>query len=101
MSVSILIPTALRQFTEGLAEVKTEANTVRAALSHLTETYTDLHKHLFTEQETLRTFVNVYVNEDDIRQKDGLDTKLANNDTVMLVPSIAGGSFLANSSYAG
>ena len=91
MAVAILIPTALRQFTDGLSEVSVEAKTVREALKGLTAKYVDLQKHLFTNEETLRSFVNVYVNEDDIRQKNGLDTPLAGNETLMLVPSIAGG----------
>ncbi len=92
MYVTILIPTALRQFTDGLSEVRVEAKTVGEALNGLTAQYRDLQNHLFTDTKTLRSFVNVYVNEDDIRQKKGLATPLANNDTIMLVPSIAGGS---------
>jgi adenylyltransferase/sulfurtransferase len=94
MSVTIVIPTALRLFTDGLSEVSVEAQTVAQALNELTAKYTDLQKHLFKDSETLRSFVNVYVNEEDIRQKSGLATPLVNNDTVMLVPAIAGGSSL-------
>ena len=65
---------------------------MRRLLSALTTTYPDLQKHLFSEQNKLRNFVNVYVNEDNIRQKNGLETSLAPNDTIMIVPSIAGGS---------
>jgi len=92
MSVTILIPTALRLFTDGLSEVSVEADTVGGALTELAAKYTDLQKHLFTDNKTLRSFVNVYVNEEDIRQKNGMETPLAANDTVMLIPSIAGGS---------
>jgi sulfur-carrier protein adenylyltransferase/sulfurtransferase len=92
MAVTILIPTALRQFTDGSSEVSVEAKTVGEVLNALTVKYADLQKHLFTDNKTLRSFVNVYVNEDDIRQKNGLDTPVTERDTVMLVPSIAGGS---------
>jgi len=92
MAISILIPTALRQFTDDLSEVNVEAKTVREALDKLTETYVDLQKHLFTDMNALRSFVNIYVGEDDIRQKEGLATTLGDNDTIMLVPSIAGGT---------
>ena len=92
MSITILIPTALRQFTDEQSEIHAEANTVAAALSELTAKFPDIQKHLFTEQNTLRNFVNIYVNEDNIRQKNGLETALAPNDTIMIVPSIAGGS---------
>lgn len=92
MSVSLLIPTALRSFTDGLSEVNVEANTVEEALHALTARFVDLQRHLFTDQNTLRSYVNVYLNEEDIRQKQGLQTALSDGDTVMLVPSIAGGS---------
>jgi len=94
MQITILIPTALRLFTEGLSEVNVEGQTVKEALQALTTQYVDLQKHLFKDQDTLRSFVNVYVNEDDIRQKDGLATRLVDHDTVMLIPSIAGGCFM-------
>ena len=92
MAVTLLIPTALRQFTDGNSEVNVEAATVKEALDALSVRYVDLKKHLFNEAGNLRSFVNVYVNEDDIRQKSGLDTAVKADDTVMLVPSIAGGS---------
>jgi adenylyltransferase/sulfurtransferase len=91
MDVKIMIPTALRQFTDGLSEVSVEAKTVGEALNGLTEKYIDLQQYIFTDNKTLRSYVNVYVNEDNIRQKSGLDTLLANNDIILLVPSIAGG----------
>lgn len=92
MSVSVLIPTALRSFTDGLSEVSVEAGTVEEALHALTERFVDLQRHLFTDKNALRSYVNVYLNEEDIRQKDGLQTALSDGDTVMLVPSIAGGA---------
>lgn len=92
MSVTILVPTALRQFTEGASSVDVAAATVGEALAELTNQFGDLKKHLFAPENKLRNFVNVYVNDDNIRQKNGLDTLLSDNDTIMLVPSIAGGS---------
>ncbi|MGA2141946.1 MAG: molybdopterin-synthase adenylyltransferase MoeB [Brevinematales bacterium] len=92
MANLILIPTALRQFTDGLGEVEVEAKTVGEALDKLTGNYADLKRHLYNEQNKLRSFVNVYVNEEDIRQKNGLETQLGKGDTIMLVPSIAGGA---------
>jgi len=93
MAVTLLIPTALRQFTGGLSDVILEAKTAGEALNRLAEEYPDLQKHIFTDNKTLRSFINVYVNEEDIRQKLGTETPLAEGDSVMLVPSIAGGSF--------
>ncbi|MFD1776384.1 molybdopterin-synthase adenylyltransferase MoeB [Paenibacillus rhizophilus] len=92
MTVSLLIPTALRSFTDGLSEIGVEAATVEEALAVLTEQFVDLRRHLFTDQGQLRSYVNIYVNEQDIRQKNGLQTALSDGDDVMLVPSIAGGS---------
>jgi adenylyltransferase/sulfurtransferase len=91
MNTSILLPTALRQFTDGLAEVKVEAATVGEALTALTTQYVDLRRHLFTEEAKLRSYVNVYINDEDIRQKNGLETAIKEGDVLMLVPSIAGG----------
>jgi len=92
MAVTILIPTALRQFTQSFSEVGVEAKSVRDALKKLKELYPDLEKHIFTDGENLRSFVNVYVNEDDIRQKSGIETPVKDGDTIILIPSIAGGT---------
>lgn len=92
MAVTILIPTALRQFTDNLSEVEVgNSNTVNQALEVLSTKYDDLKIHLFTEEGTLRSFVNVYIGEEDIRQLNGVDTALIGDETLILVPSIAGG----------
>lgn len=92
MSAILLIPTALRQFTDGLSEINAVGKTVGEVLSELATQYPDLRKHLFNNDKVLRSFVNVYINEDDIRKLNGLNTPVSDHDTVMLVPSIAGGS---------
>lgn len=94
MAVTILIPTALRQFTQNFSEVEVEASDVGEALGRLKERYPDLEKHIFADNGALRNFVNVYVNEDDIRQKEGVKTALKSGDAIMLIPSIAGGTDL-------
>lgn len=91
MSISVIIPTALRQYAGGNAELHFEAQTVGEALIQLTTTYGDLKKHLYSDSSKLRNFVNVFVNEDDIRHLSGLETPVKTGDTVMIVPSIAGG----------
>jgi sulfur-carrier protein adenylyltransferase/sulfurtransferase len=88
----ILIPTALRQFTSQTDSVEVSGSTVGEALAALTEKYPDVRKNLFNEQGKLRSFVNVYVNDEDIRYLDKDATKLVSGDTVSIVPSIAGGS---------
>ncbi len=91
MSVSVLIPTALRRFSSNQSEIAVEAQTVGTALELVITLCPDLRKHLFNEQGVLRSFVNVYVNDEDIRHQSGLDTPVTDGATVMLVPSIAGG----------
>jgi sulfur-carrier protein adenylyltransferase/sulfurtransferase len=88
----ILIPTALRQFTEGQDSVEVTGATVGEALQGLTTRYPNIKKNLFNDAGKLRSFVNVYVNDEDIRYLDKDQTALEGNETVSIVPSIAGGS---------
>jgi adenylyltransferase/sulfurtransferase len=92
MPVTISIPTALRQYAGGSSELKVEAATAGEALERLTETHAELRKHLYNDQNALRNFVNVYVNDEDIRHGDGPQTPVKDGDTIMIVPSIAGGA---------
>jgi molybdopterin/thiamine biosynthesis adenylyltransferase/rhodanese-related sulfurtransferase/molybdopterin converting factor small subunit len=92
MPITIAIPTALRQFVGGRSRVEVEAATAGEALDSLTAQYTELRRHLYSDQNTLRSFVNVYVNDEDIRHQSGSDTAVKEGDTLMIVPSIAGGS---------
>src|SRR5712671_1981285 len=92
MPVTINIPTPLRQFAAGQSESQVEATTAGEALDQLTSTHAELRKHLFNDQNALRNFVNVYVNEEDIRHNDGPNTPVKEGDTILIVPSIAGGS---------
>src|SRR5712691_969677 len=91
----VLIPTPLRQYTAKQDAVAVAGATVGEVLSALTRQYTDLRKQIFNDEGKLRSFVNVYVNDEDIRYlaKDATPTEDA--DTISLVPSIAGGSTLA------
>ncbi|MDH3197160.1 MAG: molybdopterin-synthase adenylyltransferase MoeB [Candidatus Krumholzibacteria bacterium] len=92
MATRILVPSALRQFTEGRDAVALEGRTVGEILAALVARYPDLRRHLYTDEGRLRSFVNVYVNEEDVRymRRDG--TELAEGDVVSIVPSIAGGA---------
>jgi len=92
MSVTIIIPTALRQFTGSESQVEVEARTAGAALDQLTLKYAELRRHLYDDKNTLRSFVNVYVNDEDIRHQSGVATPLEDGDSLMIVPSIAGGA---------
>jgi adenylyltransferase/sulfurtransferase len=88
----ILIPTALRQFTEQNDSVEVTGGTVGEALNALTARYPNVKKNLFTDQGKLRSFVNVYLNDEDIRYLDKDATRLEGNETISIVPSIAGGA---------
>ncbi|GMO56238.1 MAG: MoaD/ThiS family protein [Termitinemataceae bacterium] len=92
MAIKILIPTALRSFTGRNAELEVEGDTVAEALSALTKMHPDIKKHLYQDDSTeLRSFINVFVGETNIKKLDGLNSKLSGGETVMLVPAIAGG----------
>ena len=92
MPVTITIPTPLRQVAAGQSEIEVEATTAGEALDQLTSVHAELRRHLFSDQNTLRNFVNVYVNDEDIRHTDGPNTPVKEGDTILIVPSIAGGS---------
>jgi sulfur-carrier protein adenylyltransferase/sulfurtransferase len=92
MSVTIHIPTPLRRFTGDQGEIQVEGGTVGEALRDLTQRHPSLQRHLYTDDGALRSFVNVFLNDEDVRhlQKDG--TPLASGDTLSIIPSIAGGA---------
>ena len=87
----ILIPTPLRQYTEKKDSVEVNGSTVGELLSSLTSQYGDLRRHLFNDEGKLRSFVNVYLNDEDIRYLSKDATAVKDGDTVSIVPSIAGG----------
>jgi adenylyltransferase/sulfurtransferase len=90
----ILIPTPLRQYTEKQSEVSMPGATVGEVLSALTTRYADLRKQLYSDAGALRSYVNVYVNDEDIRYLEKDKTAVKDADTLTIVPSIAGGSTL-------
>ena len=92
MAVKLEIPTALRQFAGKQASMEFNASTVGEALKQLTGTYADLRKHLYTDDGRIRSFVNIYVNEEDIRYLQKENTPIKDGDTISIVPSIAGGT---------
>lgn len=87
----ILIPTPLRQYVDKKDTVEAAGATVGELLGALTSQYPDLRKNLYTDEGKLRSFVNVYVNDEDIRYLSKDATPVADGDTVTIVPSIAGG----------
>lgn len=87
---TIRIPTPLRPYTGGNSSVTVSGTSVGAAVDDLTVQHPKLRQHLF-EGDQLRSFVNIYLNQEDIRYLDGAETELKQDDTLMIVPSIAGG----------
>jgi adenylyltransferase/sulfurtransferase len=86
-----MIPTPLRPFVGKRNSVELTAATVGEALRLLSDQFTDLRKHLYTDDGRIRSFVNVYVNDEDIRYLEKENTALKDGDTISIVPSIAGG----------
>ena len=91
MANKVLIPTPLRVYAGKQDVVEAEGSTVGELLENLTSQYTDLRNHLYNEDGRLRSFVNVYVNDDDIRYLEKEATPVKDGDTVSIVPSVAGG----------
>jgi sulfur-carrier protein len=92
--MTIFIPTPLRPFAGGQSSVEVDAPTVAEALSSLTRAHPDLRNHLFTPEGRLRAFVNVYLNDEDVRYLPDKDaTAVAASDTLTIIPSIAGGNW--------
>jgi len=91
MAVKVMIPTPLRQFTGKQSSIECNAATVGEALGSLTGTFSELRKHLYTEDGKIRSFVNVYLNDEDIRFLEKENTPTKDGDTISIVPSIAGG----------
>jgi molybdopterin converting factor small subunit len=87
----IHIPTPLRQYTGKQAAVDVAAGTVGEALSGLVSHHPDLRRHLYTDEGKLRAFVNVYLNDEDVRYLQKEATAVQDGDTISIVPSIAGG----------
>ncbi len=87
---TIKIPTPLRAYTSGCADVQVQGSTVGAALDDLVTQHPDLRAHLYAGN-SLRHFVNVFIGDEDIRYQDGLDTSVEPDDRLRIIPSIAGG----------
>src|SRR5579872_4398023 len=90
----VLIPTPLRQYADKKDAVQLDGSTVGEVLGALTSQYPDLRKQLYNDEGKLRSFVNVYLNDDDIRYLNKEATAVGAGDTLSIVPSIAGGAFV-------
>ncbi len=88
---TIRIPTPLRPYTGGQVEIAVSGENVGAVLADLTTRHPDLKQHLYSDSGELRAFVNIFLNDEDIRHVRGTKTPVQEKDRLMIVPSIAGG----------
>ena len=88
---TVIIPTPLRKFTNNTAKLNIDANNVNGVVGELTHNFPELKKHLLDEQGRLRTFVNVFVGDDDIRNLQQEQTPVKDDTVISIVPAIAGG----------
>ena len=91
MSKTILIPTPLRPFVNQQEVINTQASTISEAMQDLATNFPKIQQHLYDKDGNLRKFINIYVNDSDIRDLDGINSALSDNDEISLVPAIAGG----------
>ena len=89
---TIIIPTPLRKFTNNTARLNIRANSISDAVTELTHNFPDLKRHLLDEQGKVRSFVNIFVGDDDIRNLQEGQTPLTESTVVSIVPAIAGGN---------
>ncbi|TRX59504.1 MoaD/ThiS family protein [Fulvivirga sp. M361] len=87
----LIIPTPLRKFTENQSSIETSEGTVEQAIKGLANNFPELQKHLFDADGNIRSFVRIYVGEDDIKALDNQNTKLDSSSIVSIIPAIAGG----------
>ncbi len=91
MPVTVRVPTTLRTLTAGASEVEVEGSTVAAVLDNLESAHPGFKERLLDGEGGLRRFVNLYVADDDVRFRDGMETPVAEGDTVSIIPAVAGG----------
>lgn len=90
MAIEVRIPTILRTYTDGARSVEASGDTLRSLLASLDATYPGLQERI-VDDAGLRRFVNVYLNDEDVRFLEGLRTPIADNDAITILPAVAGG----------
>jgi len=91
MSATVRIPTPLRKFTGNQSEIEVDGETIEALLGNMDASYPGIRDRICEESGKLRRFVNIYINEEDIRFLNGTDSTIKSGDRVSIVPAIAGG----------
>lgn len=90
-TVEVFVPGPLRRYCGGASRIRLAADTVRATLERLEQEYPTLHRNVCDETGAVRQHINVFVNSDHMRDRDGLDTVLVTGDTVIILPAVSGG----------
>ncbi|MFF8877054.1 MoaD/ThiS family protein [Streptomyces flaveolus] len=90
MAIEVRIPTILRQYTDGQKAVEGNGDTLTELFADLETRHTGIQAHI-VDGDQLRRFVNVYLNDEDVRFLDGINTKLADGDSITILPAVAGG----------
>ncbi len=88
---TLKIPTPLRPYADGKSTITVSGEVVSDILEAAVDLYPELKKHLFDDDHQLRPFVNLFLGEDNVNQLEGMETRLDENDTLLIIPSIAGG----------
>ena len=91
MTVMVEMPSALRQFADNQDELDSDGKNVEEVLADLCRKFPELKQNLYEDEGSIRNFINIYVNDEDIRYVDGMQTGLKDGDRIQIVPSIAGG----------
>ena len=91
MTVMVEMPSALRQFADNQDELDSDGKNVEEVLADLCSRFPELKQNLYEDEGSIRNFINIYVNDEDIRCADGMQTGLKDGDRIQIVPSIAGG----------
>ena len=91
MTVMVEMPSALRQFADNQDELDSDGKNVEEVLADLCSRFPELKQNLYEDEGSIRNFINIYVNDEDIRYADGMKTWLKDGDRIQIVPSIAGG----------
>ncbi len=93
MSVTVRIPTPLRKLTENQSEIEIDGKSIESIISNMDARYPGIRDRLCDESGTVKRFINIYINEEDIRFLEGIDTEVQTGDRISIVPAIAGGSY--------
>ncbi len=91
MEVKVRLPTPLQKLTGDKSEVSAEGKTIKEVIDNMEDNFPGIKERLYSEEGELRKFINIYINEEDIRFLQSDDTKVSDNDVISIIPAIAGG----------